>query len=310
MGLTKAPVAVGAPRLAAADALLLAWFAEHGRHDLPWRRTRDPWAVLVAEMMLQQTQVSRVIPRYQQFLRRFPTVIACAQASPGAVIEEWQGLGYNRRALNLWRAAGVAVARFDGELPRSLADLLTLPGVGAYTARAICAFAHEHHVGVVDTNVARVLARTEGRALNRAEAQALADQAVPPGQAWAWNQALMDLGSQHCRSRGPQCPTCPIRRHCAWSGSQQNPSVTSAHLAAVDPAVGSAGTSRSQSPFAGSDRQGRGRLVAALRAGPVRAAEVAHIMGWPQDPERANRVAATVLADGLAQLDDGHYRLP
>lgn len=318
-----------APRLAAAQPLLLAWFPEQGRNDLPWRRTRDPWAVLVAEMMLQQTQVTRVIPRYRRFLDRFPTVAACACAAAGEVIEEWQGLGYNRRALNLWRAANVTVERFDGGLPRRLGDLLTLPGIGAYTARAIGAFAYEDHVGVVDTNVARVLARTEGRPLTRTEAQVLADQAVPSGQAWAWNQALMDLGSEHCRSRDPRCHTCPIRTCCAWFSPRSTSPVAAATADAAelavgtvpagavpagvepaDPAIGSAGTSRRQSRFAGSDRQGRGRLVAALRCGPVQPADLAQVMGWPEDPERAARVAVTVLADGLARLDNGHYRLP
>jgi A/G-specific adenine glycosylase len=192
------------------------------------------------------------------------------------------------------------MVQFGGDLPRRLEDLLALPGVGAYTARAVGAFAHEDQVGVLDTNVARVLARTEGRPLKRPEAQDLADRAVPPRQAWAWNQALMDLGARHCRSRDPRCPSCPIRTCCAWYVSQGLP----------DPARGSAGVSGGQSRFEGSDRQGRGRLVAALRAGPVPVADLARVMGWPENPGRAATVAATVLADGLAELDGGCYRLP
>ncbi len=301
---------------------LLAWFARRGRHDLPWRQTRDPWAVLVAEVMLQQTQVSRVIPRYHRFLARFPTVEACAGATAGEVIEEWHGLGYNRRALNLWRAAQSIATRFDGHLPRALGELLALPGVGAYTARAVSAFAFEDHVGVLDTNVARVLARTEGRPLNRAEAQHLADQALPAGQAWVWNQALMDLGSLQCQSREPHCGSCPVRSWCAWSLTRTerpdlprgsgDPASTARQegQSQGDPARGSAGVGGGQSRFAGSDRQGRGKLVAALRSGPVSATELARVMGWPDDPERALRVALTVLTDGLARVVEGAYRLP
>jgi A/G-specific adenine glycosylase len=202
------------------------------------------------------------------------------------------------------------VERFGGELPRRLEDLLTLPGIGAYTARAVGAFAHEDQVGVLDTNVARVLARTEGRPLKRLEAQQLADQAVPPGQAWAWNQALMDLGSAHCRSREPRCSGCPMQTCCAWSFAHRDVPVAAPRPTPIDPARGSAGVSAAQSRFAGSDRQGRGRLVAALRDGPVPAADLAAVMGWPEDPQRAVQVARTVLSDGLAQLADGCYRLP
>lgn len=279
---------------------LSAW-AEGARRDLPWRRTRDPWAVLVSELMLQQTQVARVVPRYEAFLARFPTPAAMAAAPAADVLRAWAGLGYNRRALNLHRAAVAVVARHAGVLPASLGELVALPGVGPYTARAVLAFAYEADVGVVEVNSARVLARAvAGRPLAPAEAQALADALVPAGAGWAWNQAMLDLGATVCTKSTPRCPACPVVASCAWAGA-----------GGPDPAVGSAGEGGRQSTFAGSDRQGRGRLVDALRLGPVPRAGVAVAAGWPDDPQRAERVAAGLVADGLAVVaGDGSLQLP
>ncbi|MGH8921406.1 MAG: A/G-specific adenine glycosylase, partial [Actinomycetes bacterium] len=154
---------------------LVAWAETAGR-DLPWRRTREPWAVLVSELMLQQTQVARLVPRYERFLARFPTPPALAAAPVADVIAEWAGLGYNRRAVNLHRAARQVTAKHGGRIPAALADLLALPGIGPYTARAVLAFAFEEPVGVLDVNAARVSARAAaGRSLGPAEAQRLAD---------------------------------------------------------------------------------------------------------------------------------------
>ena len=265
---------------------VLAWW-DGDRRDLPWRRTRDPWAVLVSEVMLQQTQVDRVIPKWTAFLDRFPDPARCAAAPVRAVIDAWAGLGYNRRGVALHRCARVVVDEHDGRLPMDLPALLALPGIGPYTARAVLAFAGEQDVAVVDTNVARVLARQAGRPLRLVEVQADADALVPSGQGWAWNQAMLDLGATVCRARAPDCGRCPVATSCAWRGG-----------AGPDPAVGSAGVSGRQSRFEGSDRQGRGRLVDALRHGPV--SDVATATGWPEDPERAERVAQTLVADGLA----------
>jgi A/G-specific adenine glycosylase len=284
---------------------LLAWSART-RRDLPWRRTRDPWAILVSELMLQQTQVARVVPKYDAFLERFPTIPDCAAAPAGEVVRLWAGLGYNRRALNLHAAARACVERHGGELPATLAELQALPGIGPYTARAVQAFARNADVGVLDTNAARVLARLGGRRLTMKEAQAAADAAVPHGHGWAWNQAMLDLGATVCTKRVARCAECPVTSHCAW------------HLAGhpdPDPAEGSAGTSGRQSTFEGSDRQGRGRLVDALRLGPVAVADLATVMGWPDDPLRAERVAQTLVVDGLAEADPaaapaGALRLP
>ncbi|MCL2394685.1 MAG: A/G-specific adenine glycosylase [Acidimicrobiaceae bacterium] len=281
---------------------LLAWAGAQAR-ELPWRATRDPWAVLVSEMMLQQTQVVRVIPRYHAFLDRFPDPRTCAAATPAEVLGLWSGLGYNRRALNLHTAARTVTERHGGRLPDDLDSLMALPGVGPYTARAVLAFAYERPVGVVDTNAARVLARAvAGRSLGRAEVQRLADASVPAGQGWAYNQAVLDLGATVCRVRRPDCDGCPVRHLCAWS-------ITG--FAAADPALGTAGASGRQSRFAGSDREGRGRVVAALLAGALSAGDIAGAAGWPDDPARAERVVSGLVADGLAVLDDaGGLRLP
>jgi A/G-specific adenine glycosylase len=287
-------------------AALLTWGATHLR-PLPWRATRDPWAVLVSEVMAQQTGVDRVVPRYHAFLTRFPDAAACAAAPVAEVVRLWAGLGYNRRALNLRGGAVAVVERHGGRLPDDLDALLALPGVGPYTARAVLAFAFERPVGVVDTNVGRVLARWSGQRLRPTEAQALADglaaSAGPDGgeRSWRWNQSVMELGGAVCRRRGPDCGACPVRPWCAWAVDG---------LAAPDPADGSAGVSAGQPRFAGSDRQGRGRLVAALCAGPVPAAGVAAVIGWPDDPARADRVAIGLLEDGLAVRDGPLLRLP
>lgn len=282
----------------AADTVL-DWFAAEGR-DLPWRHSRDPWAILVSELMLQQTQVERVIERWPRFLRRFPTPAACAAAPRADVIDEWAGLGYNRRAVNLHRAAEAIAEEHGGRVPTGLDELLDLPGIGPYTARAIRVFAYEADDAVLDTNVARILARTGGESLGRAAAQAAADAAVPAGRGWSWNQALLDIGAGYCRSRNPRCDECPLASACAWH-AEGRPE--------PDPAVGSAGVSGGQSRFEGSDRQGRGRLVDALRAGPVAVGDLPTVMGWPDDPARVHRVAESVLADGLARRQGDSFTL-
>jgi A/G-specific adenine glycosylase len=273
-------------------------WGHHARRALPWRASRDPWAILVSETMLQQTQVARVIPKYHAFLHRFPTIVACAAAPVGEVVDAWAGLGYNRRAVFLHRLCVAVVERHDGELPADLDALLALPGIGPYTARAVLTFAHERDVGVIDTNIGRVLARLVGTTLSRAEAQQLADRLVPEGRGWEWNQSLLDLGALLCGPQAAQCGECPVRGACRWRGR------------GPDPARKSAGVSRGQSRFAGSDREGRGRLVAALRLGSIDGAALATAAGWPDDAARARRVAETLVRDGLAAWSGGRLVLP
>jgi A/G-specific adenine glycosylase len=286
------------------QAGLIEWWERHGRHDLPWRATRDPWAVLVSELMLQQTQVSRVEARWGEFVEQFPTATACASAAVGDVVRAWAGLGYNRRAVSLHRCATAVVERHDGDLPDTLGELLALPGIGPYTARAILVFAFEDDLGLVDTNAGRFVARAlAGRAVTPKEAQVLADAAVPAGDAWRWGSAVFDLGALVCTKRRPRCDACPLRDvGCAWAA---------ARFPEPDPVHGSAGISGPQSRFDGSDRQGRGRLVEQLRRAPVAAAELSAVMGWPDDPARAARVAATLVTDGLAVIDaEDRFALP
>ena len=272
---------------------VLAWGLPRLR-DLPWRRTRDPWAVLVSEVMLQQTQVARVIPKWHAFLAEFPTTAACAAAPLGDVLRQWQGLGYPRRARNL-HAVAVSVEQ-SGEFPSTLDGLLTLPGVGAYTARAVLAFAFESDAAVVDTNIARVYARVAGRRLTAREVQAIADDELPSGSAWEFNQCIMDLGAVLCRPSAPRCAECPLQAECLWRGVGD------------DPAVGSAGVSRTQAPFEGSDRQARGRLMKALSGASVAAADAPAVMRCAD--ERSRRLIANLIAEGLVRLDDERLSLP
>ncbi|MEX2486940.1 MAG: A/G-specific adenine glycosylase [Nitriliruptoraceae bacterium] len=280
---------------------LLAWGGPRLR-DLPWRATRDPWAVLVAETMLQQTQVARVVGPFQQFCSQFPTPAACASSDVGDVVRAWAGLGFNRRAVLLHRAATAIVERHAGTVPQDLDSLLALPGVGPYTARAVLVFAFEAPGAVVDTNVGRVLARAfVGSRLTAAQAQQLADELVPADDSWRWNQVLLDFGAQVCTKRQPHCTTCPLHASCRWAETG---------FAEPDPAIASAGTSSPQSRFEGSDRQGRGRLVAALRDGPVARDDIAVVAGWPRDCERAERVAQRLVEDGVAVVDGRWLTLP
>jgi len=265
--------------------------------EIPWRLTRDPWAIHVSEVMSQQTQVDRVIPKWNAFMDSFPTVHDAAAADVGEIITLWEGLGYNRRAVFLHRCAVEVVERFDGRFPESLDALLTLPGVGPYTARAVLAFAFEHDVAVVDTNVGRVLARMSGSSLSTTDAQRLADGLVPDGAGWEWNQAILDFGARVCAKRAPKCDSCVVAASCRWRGE------------GADPAIGSANVPGSQSTFEGSDRQARGRLVSALRVRSLTLDE-AHEIVSIEEIERRERIVESLLRDGLAVWVDGLLQLP
>ncbi len=204
---------------------LLAWFRRHGR-DLPWRRTRDPYRILVAEVMLQQTQVSRVEGYWPRFLATYPTIHHLARATPARVRESWSGLGYYRRAANLHRLARDVVTNHGGEVPPDVSTLQALPGVGTYTAGAVASFAFELAEPAVDTNVARVLRRVfhpdaaAGRAGERV-LHATAKALVPRRgrSAWITNQALMELGALICTARVMRCGNCPVRSSCATASA-------------------------------------------------------------------------------------------
>ena len=260
---------------------LAGWYAEHGRHDLPWRATRDRWAVLVSEVMLQQTPVGRVAAVWPAFMARFPTPEAMAPAPAGQVIAAWGTLGYPRRARRLWEAAGqIATAGWP-------AELTDLPGVGRYTAEAIAAQVDGRDAPAVETNIRRVVERRAGRRLTPAEAAAASRDAGRPLGGRDRLLALMDIGALLCRPSEPRCPQCPLESGCATA-------------AAADPATFGAPLGRRprQAAYEGSFRQRRGRVLAQLRAGPHPAAAL-----------DAAALAALV-EDGLATLDGPLARLP
>jgi A/G-specific adenine glycosylase len=242
---------------------LLAWFAVNRRH-LPWRETRDPYRILVSEVMLQQTQVDRVIPYYKRWLELFPTAGALAAAPTADVITAWSGLGYNRRAVNLQLTARAVVEQFGGKFPRDPEQLRALPGIGPYTAGAIAAFAFEQDVAFLDTNMRRVVHRlTEGSDIPSLKVsekvlQERAAELVPEGMGWIWNQALIEFGALHCTQRRPACVICPLQREC-----RAFPTIQS-DIAALPVGV----RLKREATFTGSNRQYRGRVVEALRKRP------------------------------------------
>ncbi len=284
----------------ALTAAVSAWYASAAR-DLPWRRPGvDPWSVLVSEVMLQQTPVARVLPAYTAWLERWPTAAGLAAASPGDAVRMWGRLGYPRRALRLHAAAVTVVERYGGLLPRTLPELLALPGVGDYTARAVAAFAYRDRVPVVDTNVRRVVARAvQGRAdapVTRADL-ALVESLLPldPEQAATASVALMELGALVCTARAPRCEQCPVRSTCAW-------------LAAARPQL--AAPVRRPQGFAGTDRQVRGRLLQVLRDSPGAVDADLLARAWGEPVQRA-RALDGLVSDGLVDpLPDGRYGLP
>ena len=246
---------------AAVREILISWFRENGR-DLPWRRTRDPWRILVSEVMLQQIQVKRAIPFYERFLDNFPTVDALARAPLADAIRVWGDLGRYRRVVNLHRTARLIVEEHGGEIPSDPDVLVGLPGIGPYTAGAVACFAFEKDVPFFDTNMHRVLHRLFfGPDVPKATAKPkevteLAGDLVPPGEGWAWNQAVMEFGALRCTARRPGCLDCPLREACA-----AHPKMLEA-IAGVPRAAKKASDAR----YEDSNRYLRGRVLAALRA--------------------------------------------
>jgi A/G-specific adenine glycosylase len=282
---------------------ILAWYAERGR-PLAFRRTRDPYAVLVSEAMAQQTQAARAAEAWERFMGRFPTVEALAAASLADVLREWQGLGYDRRARNLWRAAGEIVSIHGGVVPSDLAALEALPGVGPYTARAVASIAFDVPVGAVDTNVRRVLGRIvagDATALSAREIQAVADAAVPPEAPGTWTHALMDLGATVCRAASADCAACPASAWCLFAS--QGSTVKRAARA----------TRETAAPFTSTVRWLRGRILDRLRAAPD--AAWVTVVGPIGDHDNAaiRSAADDMTRDGLVEVapdtPTGHLRM-
>jgi A/G-specific adenine glycosylase len=280
---------------------ILDWYAANAR-DLPWRRQgTSPWSVLVSEIMLQQTPVSRVLPAHQAWLERWPTPTALAKEAPGEAVRQWGRLGYPRRALRLHESARIITEGHDGIIPSDHDVLRKLPGIGAYTAAAVAVFAFGSRHAVLDTNVRRVLARLAsgqqfpGPQPSVAEYR-LAGELLPadPAIAARWSVAVMELGALTCTAARPRCEQCPVAGQCAWRAAGQPPSARQ----------------RAGQRYEGTDRQCRGRLLALLRESPVPLGPGHLDVAWPDAAQRA-RALDGLIADGLVDpLPDGRFSLP
>lgn len=305
------------PKSYTVSARLLAHYGRSAR-DLPWRRTHDPYEVLVSEVMLQQTQASRVTPAFERFVRRFPTLESLAAAPLGAVLREWSGLGYNRRARDLHRIARVS----SGGLPQTVAELDALPGIGAYTAGAIACFAFGQRVAFADVNIKRVLGRVFlGRIATEREAVEIDEREAPKRGADLWHHALMDLGATLCRPTNPKCDVCPLNAACKASSSAgmaarllRVAAGGSLHRGARQrEAKGTVAVRHQDRPlrpaaYPDSDRRVRGAIVRALvesKAGmTLRALEMK--VGDP----RVGQLVKSLTADGLVESAGRRVRLP
>ena len=292
--------------LSALHRTVLKWFAGHAR-DLPWRHPgTTAWGVLVSEVMAQQTPVTRVAPRWQEWLVRWPTPAALAAAEPAEVLRAWDRLGYPRRALRLRECAAQLVDRFDGEVPTTVAELRSLPGIGAYTAAAVASFAHGRRAVVLDTNVRRVIERLIGGQalpaphLGRAEEERAADLLpAAPADSVGWNMGLMELGALVCTARAPRCGQCPLAAQCRWRAADYPPDRYADR--------------RRAQPWQGTDRQVRGAIMARLRDLPPGAVVDADILlaDLPAtDPAQPRRALASLVADSLVTERVTTYSLP
>ena len=288
---------------AALHTAVLQWYAGNAR-DLPWRHAEaSPWGVLVSEVMLQQTPVARVERTWREWLRRWPTPAALAAEPAGEAVRAWGRLGYPRRALRLHEAATAIGRSHGGVVPEEEATLRSLPGVGAYTAAAVAAFAYGRRTTVVDTNVRRVQARVvsgaalPAPALTAAESR-LAERLTPSDRvdSVTWNVACMELGALVCTAAAPRCAVCPIAGQCAW------------RLAGCPPYDG---PPRRGQAWHGTDRQCRGAMLAVLRQAPADVAAADLAVAWPDEPEQRARALAALIEDGLVEpLPGDRYRLP
>jgi len=285
--------------LAALPVLALDWYAANGR-DLAFRQTSDPWAILVSEVMAQQTQAARAAAAWTAFMGRYPTAAALAAASPADVIRAWRGLGYNRRALALHRAAVAIVAEHGGRVPNDMNALLRLPGIGPYTARAVLAIAFGRSVAALDVNIRRVIGRAFLDASNASsrgpQLQALADGFVPAGRAADWTHALMDVGAAFCRPREPRCADCPLRPTCRFAADPGR-GATSPQPASPSPAI----------RFELTTRWLRGRILDRLRDAPGWVAFSGRI--GAHDELAVARAVASMAEEGLVERRGARARL-
>lgn len=263
---------------------LAGWYGRDGR-DLPWRRTSDPWPILVSEMMLQQTPVSRVIPVYETFVSSFPTPADMAASEPARVLMMWAGLGYLRRAMNLWRASRIVAA--EG-WPVTTHGLESLPGVGPYTAAAVASFAFGEPVPAVDTNLRRVLSRWEGLPLEGSALLEAAHDRLDRRDPARWNHTMMDLGALLCRPRSPDCGRCPVAEWCADPGVYTPPP--------------------RQTPYAGSHRQARAAVLKLVAAdGPIPHPALADRLGM--DADRVEAAVANLLSERMLEAVEGAVQI-
>lgn len=275
----------------------LAWYASNGR-DLAFRHTTDPWAILVSEVMAQQTQAVRAADAWTRFMAQFPTPAALATATPATVIRAWRGLGYNRRALALHRAAVAIVEEHAGRVPDSLEALIRLPGIGPYTARAVLAIAFNRPVAALDVNIRRVVGRAfGGRTVPPRALQMAADGYVPEGKAAAWTHALMDIGAAFCRPRLPRCGECPLRASCLYAARTAPTVARAAPPARRTPAV----------RFESTTRWLRGRILDRLRDAPDWVT-FDHSIG-SHDRTAVQASLSRLSIEGMIELDDHRARL-
>lgn len=282
--------------------ILLSWYKKHKR-DLPWRRTREPYHILVSEVMLQQTQVNRVIFKYQEFLKKFPTTKKLATASTADVIRAWQGLGYNRRALFLQKTAIAVEEKYGGTFPQTIEELKQLPGVGDYTARAILSFAFELPFPMMDTNHRRFYQRVFFGLDQKSDKELLiAAEQVIPKQPYDWNQGLMDFGSIICLTSRPKCEICPLQKYC-----KAYPGILHENMKALK----HENKKKKTMPFKQTDRYVRGRIVDLLREEHgVRTEQIYRLFAEEYGYDRVEKIIAGLIKDQLIIEKKGKIFLP
>jgi A/G-specific adenine glycosylase len=295
---------------------LLQWYRRHGRSELPWRTARDPYRTVVSEFMLAQTQVERVVPKFEDFVARFSGFASLASATVADVLREWKGLGYNSRAVRLRSLAQDVVGRYGGNLPAEREQLRMLPGIGPYTAAAVRAFAFDIDDAPIDTNVRRIVNRLffgleyPHRAAPR-ELDARARELVPPGRAHDWNSALMDLGSSICTARAPKCLLCPLRSEC------MSAPVDATLLERLRAAAGARRSPQNSIPFERSSRYARGRILDRLRdlppGGRISLLDLHYFIGHAapgRSVEEVSKLVDALSRDGLVTRDGTGVALP